>query len=119
MELLGFRTTIRPGKAEEYSHVHAQVPEPLAQALLSAGVVAWRIWRDDHILFHTIETRNGRDAMSAAMSELGPIDPAWDELIATLIHSEPESQAILPLVWELTAAGQRSGTASTTTLAKE
>ena len=119
MELLGYRTIIRPGMGQEYSRVHAQVPEPLEQALLEAGVVAWRIWRDDHTLFHTIETRNGRDAMLAAMATLGPIDPVWDALITTLIDSEPESQTVLPLVWELTTAGQRSGTATTSIIAKE
>ena len=111
MELLGYRTTIRPGKAEEYARVHARIPAAIASALLDAGVISWRIWADDHTLFHTIETTHGREAMSAAMAKLGPIDPLWDELIATLIESAPSSQKILPLVWELTRDGQSSGPA--------
>lgn len=109
MELIGYRTRLKPGQLERYTTAHARVPEPLAEALRSAGVVEWRIWSDGETLFHTIETAHGREAMGEAMAALGPIDPEWDELIATMVDDAPGSSAVLPLVWHLDAGSQGPG----------
>ncbi|MFC1433956.1 L-rhamnose mutarotase [Streptacidiphilus sp. N1-3] len=98
-ETVGRRTRLRPGTEEEYSHVHRRIPDPVAAALRSAGVVQWRIWRDGLSLFHLIETTHGIAEMGRRMSLLGAVDPDWDELIATLVDPAEETQADLPLVW--------------------
>lgn len=98
-ETVGRRTRLLPGKEEEYDRVHARIPEPVAAALRTAGVVRWRIWRDGLTLFHVIETTQGIEEMSRRMSRIGPVDPAWDELIATMVAADEGSSAALPLVW--------------------
>ncbi|MGZ0712288.1 L-rhamnose mutarotase (plasmid) [Coraliomargarita sp. W4R53] len=109
MHVTGFRTTLRPGAEEEYSDVHSRIPDEIAAALRTAGVVSWRIWRDGRILFHSIETIDGRDGMLANMANLGPIDPVWDRKIAELVDSAEHSRQELPLIWALTCDGQSSG----------
>jgi L-rhamnose mutarotase len=98
-EIVGRRTRLRPGTEEAYTRVHRRIPEPVAAALRAAGVVRWQIWRDGLTLFHQIETVHGIEEMGRRMSLLGPVDPAWDELIATMVDSAEDSQAQLPLVW--------------------
>lgn len=99
----GFRTRLRPGAAAEYRRVHASIPAPLAEALAACGLISWRIWIDGETLFHSIETRDGRDAMVERMSSLPPVDPAWDALIDTLVDPAPESASALDAVWEFVA----------------
>jgi L-rhamnose mutarotase len=107
-ETVGWRTRILPGFEDEYTRIHARIPDAVATALRSAGVVDWRIWRDGRTLFHVIETTHGRDEMGRRMALLGPIDPEWDALIATMLDSSEEAGALLPLVWGMDAAGQFS-----------
>lgn len=111
MELIAQRTTLRPGAAARYCEVHSRVPDPVEAALRAAGVVRWHIWRDGDLLFHTIETTRGRDAMQAEMARLGPIDEEWDALIRSLVDFSPSAQAILEPVWEMNPAGQSDGKA--------
>lgn len=102
------RTRILPGRAEDYARFHATIPEPLAHALRGAGVIRWEIWMDgDHTLFHRVETTDGYAAMVAAMDALPP-DPEdhFNEVIATLISSEPADDAMLRPVWLLTTVDQ-------------
>jgi L-rhamnose mutarotase len=98
-ETVGRRTRLLPGTEERYEQVHNRIPEPVAAALRTAGVVRWRIWRDGLSLFHVIETTDGIEEMGRRMSHIGPVDPAWDELIATMIDPAEESHCALPLVW--------------------
>ena len=105
-EIVGWRTRILPGFEEEYARVHSRIPDAVAAALRTAGVLEWRIWRDGRTLFHVIETTHGRNAMGARMAELGPIDPAWDELIATMLDASDDAGALLPLVWGMDAGEQ-------------
>jgi L-rhamnose mutarotase len=105
-ETIAWRTRLTPGSEEAYSRIHARVPDAIADALRQAGVIEWRIWRDGTTLLHVITTRDGRDAMGERMDALGPIDPTWDALIATMIDAAEESRALLPLVWGMDASGQ-------------
>lgn len=84
--------------------MHARIPPALADALRTSGLVSWRIWIDGETLFHAIETRHGKDAMVAAMNARGPVDPAWDALIGTLVDDADGSARDLDLVWSLDAA---------------
>lgn len=104
------RTRLLPGKAEEYVRYHAEIPEPMAQLLRTAGVLRWEIWMDgDHTLFHRVETTDGYAAMVKAMDAL-PQDPndLHNEIVYTLISSEPADDAMLRPVWVLTADAQRA-----------
>jgi L-rhamnose mutarotase len=107
-QTVGWRTRLLPGAEEAYTRVHSRLPEAVASALRSAGVVEWRIWRDGETLFHVIETTHGREEMARRMAELGPIDPEWDALISTLVDPSEESSALLPLVWGMDGATQFS-----------
>lgn len=102
------RTTIRAGREVDYERIHSAIPEPVRAALAGAGVQRWLIWRDGRRLFHTIETRDGMGAVLERMSSVGPLDPAWDDLIGTLVDDAPESQADLALVWGMDATRQWS-----------
>ena len=108
MHVTARRTTLRPGRELDYERVHARIPEPVAHALRRAGVLRWTIWRDGSHLFHTIETRDGYGAMLAALAPALPIDPAWDELIASLLEPGEGADVILPAVWTLDASSQGS-----------
>ena len=101
MHVTARRTTLRPGRELDYERVHARIPEPVAQALRRAGVLRWTIWRDGSHLFHTIETRDGYPAMLAALAPVLPLDPAWDQLIASLLEPGEGADVILPAVWTL------------------
>ena len=107
-EFTGFRTRLQPGMLETYRRTHARLPEPIERALRDAGVRSWNIWSDDLVLFHTIETAHGREAMSAAMSALGPIDPEWDALIDTMVDRSPGSSRDLDFIWGMNLQGQGS-----------
>jgi L-rhamnose mutarotase len=107
-EIVGWRTRLLPGFEDDYTRIHSRIPDAVAAALRDAGVVNWRIWRDGLTLFHVIETTDGRDEMCARMAEIGPIDSAWDELIATMVDAAEDSGALLPLVWGMDAVGQFS-----------
>ena len=108
MHVTARRTTLRPGRERDYERVHARIPEPVAQALRRAGVLRWTIWRDGPRLFHTIETRDGYPAMLAALTPMLPIDPAWDELIASLLEPGEGADVVLPAVWTLDGTSQGS-----------
>lgn len=86
-QTIGWRTRLLPGAEEDYARIHRRIPEPVAAALRSAGVVQWRIWRDGLTLFHVIETTQGMQEMGRRMSRLGPVDPDWDELIAAMLDA--------------------------------
>jgi L-rhamnose mutarotase len=107
-ETIAWRTRLVPGAQESYSRIHSRIPEPIAAALRDAGVIEWRIWRDGLTLFHLITTTDGRDAMGRRMDALGPIDPQWDALIATMVDAVDGSSALLPLVWGMDAGHQFS-----------
>jgi len=105
-QIVGYRTRLVPGAEEAYTRIHRRIPEAVAAALREAGVIQWRIWRDGSTLFHVIETTRGRDEMGRRMSSLGPIDPEWDALIATLVDGSAEASTVLSLVWGMDTTTQ-------------
>lgn len=106
MHQTGRRTLLRPGREAEYDAVHAAVPEVVLDALRGAGVLRWTIWRDGRALFHSIDTVAGYGALLAALERLGPLDPAWDAVIADLLEDAPGSDVLLPGVWTMNGSGQ-------------
>ena len=51
------RTTVRPGRADEYATVHSRIPEVAAAQLRQQGIVSWTIWGDGDRLVHVIVSR--------------------------------------------------------------
>lgn len=47
MQTRAFRMNLNPGQAEEYRRRHSEIWPELAQALLDAGVVDYRIYLDE------------------------------------------------------------------------
>jgi len=106
MHQTGRRTLLRPGREAEYEAVHAAVPQVVLDALRAAGVLRWTIWRDGRSLFHAIDTVAGYDALLAALARLGPLDHAWDAVIADLLEDGQDSDVLLPAVWAMDRSGQ-------------
>ncbi|PQZ50933.1 MULTISPECIES: L-rhamnose mutarotase [unclassified Microbacterium] len=109
MITVGRRTRIRPGHEADYARIHARVPEAVASAIHRSGVVRWHIWLDGSTLFHSIDTTAGYAAFLDEIGALGPVDPAWDAVIADLLESGPDDDRVLELVWALDDAGQHGG----------
>lgn len=95
------RTTLRPGAVEEYCRVHASIPRSVDSALRAAGVVSWRIWGDGVRLFHVVETTGSYEDMVARVSAWAPVDPAWDDVIASLLDDAPGADELLASIWSL------------------
>jgi len=110
MELMVHRTTLKAGAADAYREIHRRVPPAIEEALRSAGVTRWSIWRDGDQLIHVIETLFGLDEMERRIAALGTIDAEWDALIAPLGEHGPGSWARLEPIWLMTESGQVSGT---------
>jgi L-rhamnose mutarotase len=109
MEVSVRRTTLRRGAEAAYTRLHAHLPDRIATALLSAGILSWQIWRDGRQLVHVIATSDRLDAVIARMSALGPLDPAWDAAVGALLENGAEAEAELSPVWALDAGGQWAG----------
>lgn len=109
MITVGRRTRIRPGREADYSRIHAQIPDAVHAAIRRAGVVRWHIWIDGSTLFHSIDTTAGYPRFLEEIGALGPIDPAWDDLIADLLDDAPDADRILDLVWAMDESGQHHG----------
>jgi L-rhamnose mutarotase len=106
MHQTGRRTLLRPGHEAEYQAVHATVPDVVVNALRQAGVLRWTIWRDGIALFHAIDTVAGYPALLAELDRIGPLDPAWDAVIAELIEQAPGADVVLAAVWSMDCSGQ-------------
>jgi L-rhamnose mutarotase len=102
----GRRTILRHGHEAAYEAVHASVPQVVVDALREAGVLRWTIWRDGLALFHAIETVAGYPALLEALGRVGPLDTAWDAVIADLLEHAPGADAVLPAVWTMDRATQ-------------
>lgn len=109
MEVSVRRTTLRHGAGAVYEKLHAHLPDRVAAALLSAGVVSWQIWRDGLQLVHIIVTSNPLDTVIARMSAEGPLDREWDASVAALLENGADAEADLTPVWALDAGGQWAG----------
>lgn len=109
MELMLHRTTLKEGAVDAYRELHSRIPEVYADALRTAGVTQWSIWRDGNELVHVIETRYGLDEMERRIAAMGTVDAEWDALIAPLGEHGPESWTRLEPIWLLTETQQLSG----------
>lgn len=109
---VGRRTRIRPGRELDYVAVHATIPTEVADALRRSGIVTWHIWIDGGTLFHSIDTLDGYERFVEEITALGPVNSGWDELIASILDSDPFSDQMLQLVWSMDASGQQSGSST-------
>lgn len=103
------RTRVRPGKAEEYARVHAQLPEAVFDSLREAGIVSWRIWAVEDDLFHFIEAMPKWLTSRAAEAAKSPVDPEWAALIDTLVSDAPGDNEGLTAIWGMDRLHQWAG----------
>ncbi|MCU7726208.1 L-rhamnose mutarotase [Actinoplanes sp. KI2] len=102
MPEIALHTRLRPGKEREYEAVHATIPPALDEALRSAGVRSWRIWRDGRDLFHLVEVDDYR-RMRAHLRD-HPANVPWQARMAELLEVEDDYSGEddgLHLVWRL------------------
>ncbi|WP_432066201.1 L-rhamnose mutarotase [Streptomyces sp. C10-9-1] len=101
---IALHTRLRADRIAEYEAAHRRVPEELGDAIRSAGVTSWTIWRSGTDLFHVLECEDyGR--MLAELEKL-PVNVTWQDRMAELLetvhdYSAEASRAGLPVVWEL------------------
>ncbi|HEU0206516.1 MAG TPA: L-rhamnose mutarotase [Pseudolysinimonas sp.] len=104
--IAGFRTTLRRDAANDYLRTHQRIPESVADVMLEEGLVSWRIWIDGSTVFHMIETRDGLEELFRRLAARGSIDAEWDAVLHELVDDDPDSSAILPLVWGMDRSRQ-------------
>ncbi|WP_409490375.1 L-rhamnose mutarotase [Amycolatopsis sp. cmx-11-12] len=99
---MALHTRLKPGKEAEYESVHAVIPVDLDEALRSAGVHSWRIWRDGLDLFHLVEVEDYAK-MRATLRD-HPANIPWQARMSELLDVEDDysgNDSGLGLVWEL------------------
>jgi L-rhamnose mutarotase len=101
---IALHTRVRADRIEEYERAHQSVPAELTEAIQTAGVTAWTIWRSGTDLFHVIDCED-YPAMLASLERL-PVNVAWQARMAELLetphdYSAEGGDAVLPVVWRL------------------
>ncbi|OLZ56628.1 hypothetical protein BS329_03140 [Amycolatopsis coloradensis] len=99
---MALHTRLKPGKEAEYESVHAVIPVDLDEALRSAGVRSWRIWRAGLDLFHLVEVEDYAK-MRATLRD-HPANIPWQARMSELLDVEDDysgDDSGLGLVWEL------------------
>ena len=101
---VALRTRLQPGREPEYERAHRAVPPELVEAIRSAGVRDWTIWRSGLDLFHLVDVENYA-AMLAALQRL-PVNVAWQARVNELLDVSHDycgtgADRGLPVVWEL------------------
>lgn len=95
---------MRADRIEEYEAAHREVPEELTDAIRTAGVSEWTIWRSGIDLFHVLEVPD-YGAVIAELEKL-PVNIAWQARMGELPavahdYSADGADASLPVVWQL------------------
>jgi L-rhamnose mutarotase len=80
---VGLRTRLKPGMEERYERAHEAVWPEMLEAIRSAGVREYVIFRDGLDLFHCIEC----DDYDGAMAELArqPVNERWQAEMAPMM----------------------------------
>nr|WP_314569459.1 L-rhamnose mutarotase [uncultured Pseudomonas sp.] len=93
MQTRAFRMNLNPGQAAEYRRRHAEIWPELAQALLEAGVVDYRIFLDEpaHALFATLthEDVHGLDELPGTA-----LMQRWWNYMQDIMPSHPDASPI-------------------------
>jgi L-rhamnose mutarotase len=103
------RTRLKLEFIEDYEKVHARIPDDLANALASAGVRDWAIYRVGQDLFHVLDVDNY--AEMRRLMRCNPINLEWQAIVAPM-HEVADSyegadDTLKPL-WELSNQCQPS-----------
>ena len=101
---IALHTRVRADRIGEYEQAHAAVPAELTEAIRTAGVTSWTIWRSGTDLFHVLECAD-YPAMLAALNA-NPVNARWQARMAELLsaphdYSAAGGDAVLPVVWQL------------------
>lgn len=82
-EIIGLRTTLRPGMERAYEEAHAEVWPELVTVQRGLGIEHWLIFRHGVELFHVVECENF-DRATAALSD-HPLDQRWQSEMARYV----------------------------------
>jgi L-rhamnose mutarotase len=101
---VALHTRVRGDRIEEYEQMHMAVPAELTDAIRSAGVTRWTIWRSGTDLFHVIDCADYAVMLSALNAN--PVNAEWQARMAELLdtphdYSAAGGDAVLPVVWQL------------------
>ncbi len=101
---IALHTRVRSDRIREYEQAHTAVPAELTDAIRSAGVTGWTIWRSGTDLFHVIDCAD-YPAMLAALAA-SPVNAGWQQRMAGLLdtphdYSAAGGDAALPVIWQL------------------
>ena len=106
-EIFEFCTRLVPGREFEYEVFHRAIPADLDRVMRAAGVLGWRIYRNDTTLTHVVEALS-RAGMQAAL-EADPVNRAWQQQVAPFLlapaaadtaHNAPAHAERGALIWD-------------------
>jgi L-rhamnose mutarotase len=89
-ETVAFRMTLDPGQAEDYRRRHDEIWPELTQALITAGVVDYRIWLDpqSHHLFAVLRRRVDHTLDRLPDTE---VMQRWWAMMADIMETQPDN----------------------------
>lgn len=101
---IALHTRLRAGAESAYEAAHTEVPAELIDAIRSAGVTDWTIWRSGLDLFHVIDC-DDYPALIAGLRDL-QVNVLWQRRMAEFLevthdYSTDGADATLPAVWRL------------------
>jgi L-rhamnose mutarotase len=88
-DAFAFRTRLVPGRELDYERFHRAIPTDLDRAMRAAGVLGWRIYRNETVLTHIVEALD-RARMQSLLSR-DPINLLWQEQVSPFIDAESGS----------------------------
>jgi L-rhamnose mutarotase len=89
-ETVAFRMTLDPGQAEAYRRRHDEIWPELTQALITAGVIDYRIWLDpqSHHLFAVLRRRVDHTLDRLPDTE---VMQRWWAMMADIMQTHPDN----------------------------
>jgi L-rhamnose mutarotase len=85
-----FHTFLAPGRGPAYDHFHRAIPADLDAVMRAAGVIAWRIYRNDLILAHQVVALD-RQHMDEIL-DMDPVNQRWQQEVAPYLVDTPATE---------------------------
>jgi L-rhamnose mutarotase len=82
-----FHTFLAPGQGPAYDDFHRAIPADLDAVMRAAGVIAWRIYRNDLILTHQVVALD-RQQMDEILDQ-DPVNQRWQKEVAPYLVDTP------------------------------
>jgi L-rhamnose mutarotase len=97
-----FATKLIAGQEQRYEEVHCAISPELHEAMRAAGVVSWRIFRNNTTLTHQVEAVD-RGRMEAILAD-DPVNRDWQKQVAPFLDKADVSVPAIQgaLIWDFT-----------------